>query len=124
MLGSPPFKYLIIIPHQGKRTASESEPSNIGDGSGPGSDRGAIDASSVGNYPPKILMLVQFRIRDGNTNGSWARMKIRSRKEPIDRTLDLSEAFHKVLRRLSVRIGDVESPGIVPGRERFSVKHR
>jgi hypothetical protein len=59
---------------------------------------------------------------EGKAIGSWLTMKIRPGKEPLDRTLDLPEAFQELLLRLPVRIGDVVSQSMVLGRERIRVE--
>jgi hypothetical protein len=51
-------------------------------------------------------------------------MKIRPGQEPLDRTLDLPEAFKKILLRLPVRISNIVSQDVIPCRGRIRVKER
>jgi len=51
---------------------------------------------------------------DENVIGSWLAMKIRPEQESLDRSLDHSEAFQKILLRLTERIRDIVSQGIIP----------
>jgi len=61
---------------------------------------------------------------EGSGPGSWPRRGIRSRQESFDGTLDLPEAFQKVLLCLPVRIGDVVSQGVILRPGRIRVKER
>ena len=59
-----------------------------------------------------------------STRGSRLRTKFRLRQKSLDGSLDLPEAFQKVILRLAVRIWNVVSQGVVPGRWRVHVEQR